>query len=100
MSIPVSIESTEHGFCAFVPGDRTVSGEGPTRQDAVAALRAEIQGRIARGELVLVNIEPLGVTQLAGAWADDPTVPELVEEIYRLRDEERQRVVEELDGRI
>jgi hypothetical protein len=99
MSFPISIESTEHGFCAFVPGDRSVSGEGATRQEAVSALRAEIQVRLAHGDLILVDIEPLGVTQLAGAWADDPTVPELVDEIYRLRDEDRQRVIEEIDGR-
>jgi hypothetical protein len=48
MSFPISIESTEDGFCAFVPGDRSMSGEGATRQEAVSALRAEIQVRLVR----------------------------------------------------
>jgi hypothetical protein len=44
---------------------------------------------VASGELVNLEIQPLGVSGLAGTFQDDPTLPEIRDEIYRQRDGQR-----------
>jgi hypothetical protein len=57
----------------------------------------DVSNRIKR---LAVDSRPVAITDLAGIWTDDATVLELVEEIYRLRDDDQQRIAEELDGRV
>lgn len=89
MTLPVYIEQTNGTFTASVLGDAKVRANGPTREAALDSLRAELLRKKASGDLVWLNIEPLGVTDLAGIWADDPTLDDMVAEIYRQRDAER-----------
>ena len=63
---------------------------GTTRAQALAALRAAIQERVRTGELTLVEIEPLAVSDLSGTYRDDPILREICDEAYRLRDSERE----------
>ena len=50
---------------------------------------AHIVANVDYGELTSVDIEPLGISDLAGTYRDDPTLREICEEAYRLRDAER-----------
>jgi hypothetical protein len=52
-------------------------------------LRAAIQERVRARELTSVEIEPFGISDLAGTYRDDPTLRDICEEAYRLRDVER-----------
>jgi hypothetical protein len=89
MTLPVHVEQTNGTFIASLLGDSKVRADGPTREAALESLRAELLRKRAAGELVWLTIEPLGVTDLAGIWADDPTLDDMVAEIYRQRDAER-----------
>ncbi len=89
MILPVHIEQTNGVFTAFVVGDPTVRAEAPTKEAAIASLRADVNRRIAAGEIVLMDLAPLPVTAFAGILKDDPTLDEMVAEIYRQRDAER-----------
>jgi hypothetical protein len=90
MSFTVLVEQSNGQFAAALAGAPNVRVVGPTRDDALAALRHELQQRLARGELVALEVAPLGVSALAGIFADDPTLREICEEAYRLRDAERE----------
>jgi hypothetical protein len=57
-----------------------------TREQAVAALRVAIDKRVAKGTLGVVDVQPIGVSDLFGRFKDDPTLREICEEAYRLRD--------------
>lgn len=63
--------------------------EEATRAEAIAALRTEIQQRIAQGELLTLEVDAIGVTDLAGKFKDDPTLREICEQAYQMRDAER-----------
>jgi hypothetical protein len=88
MSFPVSIEAQNGHFVASlvgVPGLRVIES---TYAQALASLRAAIQHRITQGELVALEIDSIGVSTLAGKYKDDPTLREICEEAYKLRDTE------------
>jgi hypothetical protein len=91
MTIPVLVTPFEGQFVAVVVGTPEISGVGPSRAEAIAALRSGLMQRTRQGELTWVDIEPSGVSDLAGSFADDPTLRDLCAEIYRERDAELQR---------
>jgi hypothetical protein len=64
-----------------------LSATGDTKDGAVAALRADLLNRVARTEIVLIDLEPRGLLAAAGAFKDDPTLDDIVREAYRHRDE-------------
>ena len=70
----------------FAPPE--VRSVAPSRDEAIAALKSQIAGRIAQGELFSVEIEAGGVSRLAGKYADDPTLREICSEVYEQRDAE------------
>jgi hypothetical protein len=61
----------------------------PSRAEAIAALQGELVKRMADEELVNLEIQPLGVSGLAGRFADDPELQSICEQIYRQRDSEK-----------
>jgi hypothetical protein len=89
MSFPVLIEPCGGQFAASLPGAPSLRVLGPTRSEAVDALRHEIQHRIALGELLSLDIEVTGVSSLAGKYASDPTLRAICEDAYQARDAER-----------
>jgi hypothetical protein len=89
MILAVHVDQTNGTFTASVLGDARLRADGPTREAAVASLREEMNRRLVAGEIVLMDLAPLPVTALAGIWADDPCLEEMVAEIYRQRDAER-----------
>ncbi len=88
MTFPVHVEPCEGEFAAALVGAPEVRSVAPSRAEAIAGLKSQIAGRIAQGELVAVEVEAAGVTQLAGKYADDPTLRQICSEIYRRRDAE------------
>ncbi len=90
MTFPVFVEASQGQFTAQLVGAPFVQVVGTTRDQALAALRAAIQERVRTGELTLVEIEPLAVSDLAGTYRDDATLREICDEAYRLRDSERE----------
>jgi len=85
MTFPVQVETSNGCFTAKLVGAPDVRATAATRAEAIVALEACIQQRLAKGELVELEIGRLGVSGLAGIFADDPTLREIREEAYRLR---------------
>ncbi len=88
MTFPIAIESHNGTFTASLLGSTSLRAEGATRDQALERLRAFILQRVQRGELVLLDINLPGVSGTAGLFADDPTLRDICEEIYRARDAE------------
>lgn len=88
MSFPVWVETREGQFAASLVGVPGVAAVEPTRSQAIASLREEIQHRIELGDLLSLEIETLGVSSLAGKYSADPTLREICDDAYQLRDTE------------
>ncbi len=95
MNVAVWVEQQNGRFAASVLGAPGLRAVADTREQAVAALRSEVETRVSGGELLFLDVEPKGLLALAGRYADDPVAREMWEEIrteaYRLRDEEKAR---------
>ncbi len=89
MTFPILVKARGGHFAASLAGAPNVRVTEPTRSEAIDALKSEIQQRVDRGELLSVEIDPQGVSSLAGQYQDDPTLGEICDEAYRLRDAER-----------
>jgi hypothetical protein len=89
MTFPVLIEAGDGQFAASLVGAPNVRVVEPTRSQAIAALKAEIQQRIERGELLSLEVEVVGISSLAGKYGTDPTLREICDNAYQLRDAER-----------
>ena len=88
MTFPIIIESTEGQFTATLAGAPDMCVVGATRSEAIGALEAKIKHRIQRGELLPLEIEAIDVADLAGKYAEDPTLREICDDAYRQRDAE------------
>ncbi|NOT63145.1 MAG: hypothetical protein HOP19_23295 [Acidobacteria bacterium] len=89
MNWPIYVEAQNGHFTATLAGVPNVSVIEATREGAIAALRAKVDQRVAKGELLSIEIKPRGITASAGAFADDPTLDDIFDEAYRLRDADR-----------
>jgi hypothetical protein len=89
MTFPVVVEACEGQFAASLIGAPNVRVVGPTRSQAIDALKAVIEHRIALGELLSLEIETIGISSLAGKYKADPTLRTICDEAYQLRDAER-----------
>ena len=86
MTFPVMIESSNGQFAAVLVGAPTIRAVGPTRDAALAALHTDLAQRLARGELVSLELVPTGVLGLAGTYRTDPTLRDICTEAYLARD--------------
>ncbi len=89
MNFPVMVEQLSRGYRASVVGSPILQAEGPTRNDAVRALQGELDNRTARGEIVWMSTK----TAVADSFGSLPYADDwkaIVEEAYRLRDEQKQ----------
>ncbi len=93
MTFAIVVEPYHGQFVAKLAGEDDTRTIRPTRDAALAAMTAELQQRVSRGELVAIEIARGGALAVAGKFADDPTLSEICEEIYA----ERNRQREELD---
>lgn len=90
MTFPVLVEAQNGRFTASLAGVPSLSVTEATRTQAIAVLKAELQQRIEQGELVSLEVETIGVSDLAGIFSDDPTLREICEQAYQMRDAENQ----------
>ena len=88
MTFSALVAQHDGQFCATLVGAPEVRVVGPSRSDAIASLKAEIQKRVEHGELVSLEIEPTGVSGLAGKYADDPDLQAVCDSAYAARDAE------------
>ena len=89
MTVPVWVEQLNGTFTASVPGMPGVRSENASREKAIADVRHQLRTGFANGQLVMVDVDFVGVSGLAGTYADDPTLQEICAEAYRLRDEQK-----------
>ncbi len=68
MTFPVMVTASNGHFVASLVGVPNLSVEEPTRAQAIASLKAEIQQRIELGELLQLEVETIAVTDLAGKY--------------------------------
>ncbi|MCE9556926.1 MAG: hypothetical protein K8T91_26560 [Planctomycetes bacterium] len=54
-------------------------------------MQNELAQKVAAGELVNIDLPPVGVSGLAGLFKDDPTLSEIIDDIYRERDADPHR---------
>lgn len=73
MTFPVVVEACDGQFAASLVGVPNVRVVGSTRSQAIDALSEELEHRVARGELLSLDIETIGVSSLAGKYEADPT---------------------------
>jgi hypothetical protein len=88
MAFPVVVEACDGEFAASLVGAPNVRVVGPTRSQAIEALKEELGHRVARGELLSLDIETIGVSSLTGKYAADPTLRTICDEAYQHRDAE------------
>ena len=92
MNFPIVIQQTDARYLAKLLGENNVQAGGATQQEAIAALTEEIQIRIERGELSVIDlpdrIAAHGVLAIAGKYADDPLLKDICGDIYAARDRE------------
>jgi hypothetical protein len=89
MTVPVWVEQNNGTFTATVPGVPGVRSETASREKAIDDVRQQLCTGAARGQLVMVDIDFVGVSGLAGTYSDDPALQEICAEAYRLRDEQK-----------
>lgn len=89
MTFPVVVEACEGQFAASLVGVPNVRVVGPTRSQAIDALKEELEHRVALGELLSLDIETIGICSLAGKYEADPTLRTICDEAYQLRNAER-----------
>ena len=89
MSFPIFVEAVNGQFAASLIGAPNVRVVKPNRSQAIAGLKAEIQERVALGELLSLEIDAVSVSSLAGRYGSDPTLREICDEAYQLRNAER-----------
>ena len=95
MHIPVLIEPVAgNGFRARGMEPFALSGEGPTREAALAKLQEQLQARLKSGAEIVPLEVPAGENpwlRMAGMYdPNDPEVQEWIEEMKRYREEVEQ----------
>jgi hypothetical protein len=89
MTFPIVVEACNSQFAASLVGASNVRVVGPTREQAIAALRGELRQRVERGELLVLDIDAVSISSLAGKYRADPTLGEICDRAYQQRDAER-----------
>ena len=97
MTIPVWVEQSNGTFTASVLDRSELKASGASRDDAMLALRNALRPQLASGELESLDLDLVGVSGLAGRCQDDPSILEIAEEAYRLREQEKAAEMAEYD---
>lgn len=89
MTFPVRVRQSNGEYAASVIGEADLRAVRASPEEAVTALRETVNDLIQRGEIIEMEAGSGGLNALAGVFADDPFLQEIVEEAYRERDRER-----------
>ena len=88
MSFPILVHQDNGHFVATLLGAPELRVTAATREIALAEMRMALQKRMAHGEIVLLDMKPDWLFEIAGKYRDDPTLQDICDEIYRERDAE------------
>lgn len=88
MTVPVLVQQSNGQFSASLLGSFALHVVRASRAEAITALQQELATRVAAGEVIELEVQPLGVSSLAGKFRDDPTLRDICDEIYHERDAE------------
>ena len=86
MTFPIVGEPCDGQYAASLLGEPKVRVIARTRSQALDALKTEIEHRVASGELLSLEIDTIGVTDLAGKYETDPTLRTICSDAYQNRD--------------
>ena len=89
MSFPIFVEAVNGQFAASLIGAPNLRVVKPNRAQAIAGLKAKIQQRMARGELLSLEVDAVSISNFAGKYGSDATLREISDEAYQIRDAER-----------
>ena len=89
MQYPVLVEQLNGHYVATAMTVPTIRVEAETEEAAVSGVRTQLGTQLRGRKIVYVDLEPTGLQDLFGKYRDDPTLMEICEEAYRLRDEEK-----------
>ena len=89
MNLTVMFERSNGTVSAAVPGIPFLRAEGPSEEAAAEALRAQLRSSLARRAIGFIDVDPVGLSGIAGTYRDDPSLQDICDEAYRLRDEQR-----------
>ncbi len=89
MTFSILVEQDDGQFAASLLGAPKMRAVKPSRDKAISALETEIQQRVEGGELLLLEIDALCVSAMAGKYSSDPTLREICENALKIRDDER-----------
>jgi hypothetical protein len=85
MTFPIIVEACDGQVAASLVGAPDVRAVEPTRDQAIAALKAELQRRVERGELLSLDIDVVDISSLAGKYSADPTLRDICDQAYQRR---------------
>lgn len=91
MNVPILIESHEGQFAASLVGTSKVKAVEQSRSLAISSLRNKIHQSIKSGELLFLDIDATGLSNIVGKYESDPTLRDICNEAYKKRDEDRSR---------
>ena len=86
MTFPVIVQPSNGQFEATLVGAPDIRATASMREEALAALKTAIAGRLDQGELVALEVRRCGLAGLFGKYRDDPTLREVCEAAYKQRD--------------
>jgi hypothetical protein len=89
MTVPIWVEQSNGKFTASVLGAPQVKADGTTREQAIAAVTAQLRDRVSTGEVVLVDIPPAPPPARKYSPEEIDIMREMCAEAYRLRDEQK-----------
>lgn len=89
MTFPIVVKMHDDQFSASLVGAPDVRVVELTRDQAIAALKANLQQRVEHGELLSLDIDAVSISSLAGKYSTDPTLREICNQAYQRRDAER-----------
>jgi predicted RNase H-like HicB family nuclease len=74
MTFPGVVEACDGQYAASLVGVPNVRVVGPTRSQAIDALKEELEHRVARGELLSLDPETIGVSSFGREVRGRPNV--------------------------
>ena len=88
MTFAVLLTPENGHFTASLVGAPGVCVTGDSREIALNALSEQISRRVAEGELTTLEVPVANRSNIAGRFADDPTLQGICDDVYRARDAE------------
>lgn len=88
MRFPIHVEQVNGHYSAVLVGDPAIRVTAPSRAEVLVRIRNELAHRVQTGEIVWVDVPTPEPVEFVGMFKDDPTLEELVSDIYRHREAE------------